>query len=117
MFGGNYAINKTFQILEDNCVNYKIDVLPEMANSVKTELTKDEIMEDYYNDTKNYNYQASLSLEGYSTNWQEWILSQIKQEGLEKYKSWYARMYIRCGYSLHPELIEAHNKLFKGETN
>lgn len=48
-----------------------------------------------------------------SDSWAEWVLSQIEQEGVEKYKEWYARMNSRC--DLHPELVEAHNKLFDGE--
>lgn len=43
-------------------------------------------------------------------SWEEWMLSQIEQEGVEKYKAWYARMNSRC--DLHSDLIEAHNKLF-----
>lgn len=68
---------------------------------------------DYYDSVKNYNYQASLNLEGYTTDWSKWIQSQIEQEGLEKYQEWYARMGYRC--DLHPDLVEAHNKLFKTE--
>jgi hypothetical protein len=45
-----------------------------------------------------------------SGSWEQWILSQIEQEGVEKYKAWYARMSERC--DLHSDLIEAHNKLF-----
>lgn len=48
-------------------------------------------------------------------SWEEWMLSQIKQEGVEKYKAWFARMNSRC--DLHSDLIEAHNKLFNGEKN
>lgn len=48
-----------------------------------------------------------------TTDWNNWIQSQIEQEGLEKYKEWYARMDYRC--DLHPDLVEAHNKLFKTE--
>lgn len=48
-------------------------------------------------------------------NWEQWMLSQIEQEGVDKYKAWYARMLIRC--DLHSDLIEAHNKLFNGEMN
>lgn len=47
-------------------------------------------------------------------DWEKWITSQIEQEGVEKYKLWYARMNSRC--DLHPELQSAHNKLF-GEKN
>ena len=46
-------------------------------------------------------------------SWEEWIASQIKQEGLEKYKEWYGRMLQRgaiCG-----ELMEANDEMFKGE--
>jgi len=46
-------------------------------------------------------------------SWEEWMLSQIEQEGVEKYKAWYARMNSRC--DLHSDLIEAHNKLFGTE--
>lgn len=46
-------------------------------------------------------------------SWEQWMLSQIEQEGVEKYKAWYARMNSRC--DLHSDLIEAHNKLFNGE--
>jgi hypothetical protein len=46
-------------------------------------------------------------------SWEEWITSQVEQEGIEKYKAWYARMNSRC--DLHPELIEAHNELFGEE--
>jgi hypothetical protein len=45
--------------------------------------------------------------------WEEWMLSQIEQEGVEKYKAWYARMFQRG--AVCDELIEAHNKLFGGE--
>lgn len=45
-----------------------------------------------------------------SDSWEGWMLSQIEQEGVEKYKAWYARMNSRC--ELHSDLIEAHNKLF-----
>lgn len=48
-------------------------------------------------------------------NWEQWMLSQIEQEGVDKYKAWYGRMNSRC--DLHNDLIEAHNKLFKGEMN
>lgn len=47
-------------------------------------------------------------------SWEAWMLSQIEQEGVEKYKAWYDRMVERC--DLHSDLIEAHNKLF-GEVN
>ena len=46
-------------------------------------------------------------------SWQEWIASQIKQEGIEKYLEWYGRMSERG--AVCDELIEAHNKLFNGE--
>jgi hypothetical protein len=46
-------------------------------------------------------------------NWEEWMLSQIEQEGVEKYKAWYTRMNSRC--DLHSDLIEAHSKLFGEE--
>lgn len=48
-------------------------------------------------------------------NWEQWMLSQIEQEGVDKYKAWYAKMNARC--DLNTDLIEAHNKLFKGEMN
>lgn len=48
-----------------------------------------------------------------SDSWEQWMLSQIEQEGVEKYKAWYARMSDRC--DLHPDLVEAHNKLFGTE--
>ena len=49
-------------------------------------------------------------------NWEEWIASQIKQEGIEKYLEWYEKMSER--HAVCEELIEAHNKLFNniGET-
>lgn len=43
-------------------------------------------------------------------NWQDWITSQIKQEGIEKYLEWYTKMFERN--AVCEELIEAHNKLF-----
>lgn len=47
------------------------------------------------------------------TDWLEWITLQIKQEGLEKFKQWYARMLQRG--AICDELIEANDKLFGEE--
>jgi hypothetical protein len=45
-----------------------------------------------------------------ANTWEEWILSQIEQEGVDQWKDWYDRMSKRC--DLHIDLITAYNKLF-----
>ena len=46
-------------------------------------------------------------------DWEQWITSQIEQEGLEKYKEWYGRMLQRG--AICEELMKANDELFKGE--
>lgn len=46
-------------------------------------------------------------------SWEEWIASQIEQEGLEKYKDWYDRMFERN--AVCDDLMQANDELFKGE--
>lgn len=43
-------------------------------------------------------------------SWQEWIVSQIEEEGVEQYKQWYARMFERG--VICEGLCEAHNYMF-----
>ena len=44
------------------------------------------------------------------TDWKQWIISQIEQEGAEKYKEWYGRMLQRG--AICDELIEANDEMF-----
>jgi len=46
-------------------------------------------------------------------NWEDWIASQIEEEGFDKYKEWYARMLQRG--AICDEMIEAHNIMFMEE--
>lgn len=50
-------------------------------------------------------------LDKQSTDWKEWITSQIEQEGVEKYKEWYGRMLQRG--AICDDLMKASDEMFK----
>jgi len=64
----------------------------------------------------NYDSVDTLRLEGFGMeeidHWKTWIITEIKEGGVQSYKEWYDRMLLRTNGNLHPDFIKAHNKLF-----